>query len=324
VVCPHCGTHVPDDAVKCPACRAEINSTMSMGRIEGTFCPSCGTLVPEGLETCPNCGMPVETEQPGSPDAPPVLERPAIETDVAPRFESAIPSPPDPTEGLAMEPTPQPPAHHYLFAGLLSVLLVGGAMAIITHPWNPNINDQHPTEEVDTSKAGFPGEVDLLSGQDSDPNAEIETQTVDEYTYERLAEAYVELGAYHDELEASEEALRAAVRSGDSDACAEGLAHAEELTYSISNTLSEVGVLDVSSGTYAEDLDHLLTLGNWLRNWADVLYDSWSYASQDPSAGEEALLSELREAEDDVGVNAFRALFEESYESWQPVEHVSE
>ena len=52
----------------------------------------------------------------------------------------------------------------------------------------------------------------------------------------------------------------------------------EELSYDVSNLISDIQSVDVTSGTYAEDVEHLVTLGNWLRNRVDALNSAWNSA----------------------------------------------
>lgn len=319
MVCPHCGTHVPDDAVRCPACRAELETTMSMGRLEGTFCPSCGALVVDGLDTCPSCGMPVPVPSKSSADVPPVAERPAIETEFvsAALIESAIPSVPDAAEVARQERAQEPPMRRVALATALAMTVMGGAVLGITHPWDPLALDERATEEADLSHVGFPGEMEALSGQDSDPNATYEQQSADELTLELLQDGYASLGSLHDKLSKSEDDLRAAAASGDAAARADGAEKMGELSIEVSNLVDELYAVDVSSGTYAEQREGLLELASWLRNWSDALDASWAVAAADASATEEEVLSPLVAQEED-GMDAFRRLFEESYPQRKP------
>ena len=292
---------------------------MSLGRLEGTFCPSCGALVANGLSSCPSCGMPVETPPPADPDAVPVVERPRIETEIeaAALIESAIPSAPDAAEVARQEREYEPPFRNLAVAALLALVVMGGVVVLITHPWNPLAYDERATEEADLSHVGFPGERDTLSGQDSDPDAEFEVQSADEFSFEVLSESYVSLGSLHDSLAESELSLRSTLKSDDPDARTSGASDMEELSLSISNLVDELYAIDVSSGTYVDERETLIELASWLRNWADALDSAWSIAADDPAATEEEVLAPLVAQEED-GMDAYRRLFEGAYPSSEP------
>ena len=292
---------------------------MSMGRIEGTFCPSCGALVANGMSSCPNCGLPVETPAPPDQDAVPVVERPPIETEFesAALIESAIPSAPDATEVARQERELEPPARNLALAVFLALVVMGGVVLLITHPWNPAAFDERATEEADLSHVGFPGEVETLSGQDSDPNEEFEVQDPDELTFELLKTSYATMGELHDSLAKSEESLRSVATGTDADARATGYQEIEELSIEVSNLVDELYAVDVTTGTYAGEREALLELSSWLRNWADALDEAWEIAASDAAAGEEEVLSPLVAQEED-GMDAYRRLFEDAYPSAEP------
>ena len=67
-------------------------------------------------------------------------------------------------------------------------------------------------------------------------------------------------------------------------------------------------------GTYAEDVEHLLTLGNWLRNRCDVLTEAWRLAaeSDDPSSVSSQVVSTL------TGGRDYARLFDQNYDDWRP------
>ena len=174
MICPVCGSNVPDGLDVCPACHANLAATRVMPKLTGTWCPSCGALVPAGSTACPKCGMPIGA--PARDNARVELERRRLEerrlererTSTLPRIESAIPSEPDPsTEGIYGRER-MPHTKTFMVAALASLLVVGGVTLAITHPWDPNLTDTRATTPADTSQAGFPGTVSRLTGQDSD------------------------------------------------------------------------------------------------------------------------------------------------------------
>lgn len=317
MVCPNCGTHVPDDAVRCPACRAQIDATMSMGRLEGTFCPSCGALVTEDLQTCPKCGMPIEQVGVGAPDAPPVNERPAIRTEEAPSLESAIPSIPEPGEVSLQDFVHESASRHILLTVILSLFVVGGATLIITHPWNPDANDVSATVEADTSSVGFPGELQTLSAQDTPPGQTYDEQAVDKNTYDTLLSAYASYRTIHNELEESDTLVRQLAGTGNVDAIDAGYEGFYEVSVKLDELLLEVGQTDVTTGTYEQDKNNIVALGGWLSDWRDALDSAWSLCSSYPEAPAEEVLEDLYALEEG-GKNVARSQFEEQFDQWRP------
>ena len=63
MICPNCSANVPDDSLRCPACRADLGQTVVIPKLEGRWCESCGSLIPDGAETCPNCGFLLRSEE---------------------------------------------------------------------------------------------------------------------------------------------------------------------------------------------------------------------------------------------------------------------
>ena len=76
----------------------------------------------------------------------------------------------------------------------------------------------------------------------------------------------------------------------------------------------------MTSGTYAEDLENLLTLGNWLRNRVDRISSAWdaALASKNPKADEASLMALLEAENGEDGKNAYEKLFDDNYEQWKP------
>ena len=58
MICPNCSANVPDDSLRCPACRADLGRTVVIPKLEGRWCKSCGSLIPDDADTCPSCGFP--------------------------------------------------------------------------------------------------------------------------------------------------------------------------------------------------------------------------------------------------------------------------
>lgn len=338
MICPTCGTHIPDGSLVCPACHASVSLTMAMPQLEGRWCPSCGTLMGWDDEVCPSCGLPVERawgaprpEQPvdqaaeGQPSAPPEptpAEAIASETDDTrsiPRIESAIPAERDPRSKVVVNEG-MPSRRSLTLAAVASVALVCGIALAITHPWNPDAFSIKATQEADTSMAGFPGTVETLSGQDSTGSPAVEALTGDDATYAQLSEAYEKLGSYARRADESEELFGEVAFGGDLDERTRGKREAETLAIDVSNLIAALGETDVTSGTYVTELEHLTTLGNWLRNRVDSLVAAWraDLESENPAAEEQRIRSILATDVGEDGRNAYKVLFDDNYGSWAP------
>ncbi|HIU23742.1 zinc ribbon domain-containing protein [Olsenella sp. Marseille-QA0557] len=331
MICPYCGTNVSDDASVCPACHGELGATTVLPKIEGNYCSACGSLLPEGAATCPVCGMPVVNEEASSTntskDSGRQLHIPEVdvadeedeqaleETHSMPRIESAIPAESEPDYGRL------PHTKTVLVCALASLVLIGGLALILTHPWNPQAYSSRATEARDTSTAGFPGVVERLSGQDSsDQEDQEETLTGDEATYQQLSEDYKELADLAERIDKAEDGFEEAAFGGDQEAFDNASSECEELSYDVSNLISDIQSVDVTSGTYAEDVEHLVTLGNWLRNRVDALNSAWNSAeaSSDPAANRDEIMAPLVGSQNASGENTYKGLFNQNYEAWEP------
>lgn len=227
------------------------------------------------------------------------------------RIESAIPPVVDESSPSARrDRMPRPRA--FAFAALFAVAIVGGAALLITHPWDPTASITRASEPADTSMSGFPGLVESLTGQDRD------TEEPDEQgspsSEESLAQLHETLGSLADKVDESEDALRNACSDGDGSSLDGGLEDAQSTSIAVSNAIATIGQIDDADGERAETIDHLLTLGNWLRNRCDALTDAWDIAenASDLSAASGQVISRLDSATD------YRMLFEQNYDAWAP------
>ena len=299
-----------------------------MPALQGRWCPSCGGGVGWEDVVCPHCALPLEASWEQPDDAAPVAEaepRPAAEaalttdaeeTRSIPRIESAIPPEDDPTSKVQVQDE-MPRAGRLVLAAVFSAALVGGLALAITHPWDPDRNSIRATTEADTSMAGFPGTVEALSGQDSDAEAAPEVLSGDDATYASLARAYEKLGSYASRADENEALFDEVAYDGTAEDRERGRRKADILAIDVSNLIDELGMVDVSSGTYAQERDNLLTLGNWLRNRVDVLSEAWHAAAAGEPDRElvEQIVAKDRDAE---GQSAYGRLFDEHYEGWKP------
>ncbi len=328
MICPFCNTLVPDDSVVCPACRADLSMTGSFARLEGTYCPACGALVPDGSASCPSCGTPIvarpaASQPPAWAEELPEVEEgrgaPSDETTVIPRIMSAISAEGERREDvMAAQAVPRP--FPLFLVAILALLVVGGSVLAVTHPWNAEAYDQRATTERDTSHAGFPGFKETLSGQDSTPVDAQDVISGDEATYEQLHDIYARLGELADRVDENVDGFRQVATTGSRDQRQAGRDEAYAIAIEASNILVELEQVDVSSGVYAEDAANMSTLGNWLRNRADTLTAAWdvSLSYDDPSAASGEITAALAVDDNNLGRNAYMSLFHDRYVGWEP------
>lgn len=323
MICPTCGTHVPDDATICPACHAQLHAHHASGaQREDVFCKNCGALVPPGRISCPSCGFPLDDELVES-----VIEHEAGEAKPkasarrpkAAQIESVIPA--KPSDGYRSA-APKEHFPHYkvvITAAVCALLAVGGTVLLITQPWNPNINVRHATTDADTSMAGYPGEISKLSGQDKS-QSESGSEGSDPY-YDELSSFYTTLGDISSKADDNEKTLRSVVSGGGDDA-AKGADEAKQLSLDLSNAITEFSNHDFSSSPYEDQGKALETLASYLRNRLDVLSSAWSAATSasapaDASAKVTSLLDDTASGSSSA---TWKQLFSQNYESAKPQE----
>lgn len=310
MICPSCGKSVADDALMCPWCHAPIEMTRKMSLKGAQWCPSCGVLVAPGTRECPKCGTVLPDPSAGGRrqrdlDLPEIGNTGIM--DVVHDIESAIPS--ESSDELGARRADRPPrARALVLALILAVLVVGGAVLLITHPWDPQATRISATTPADTSMQGFPGFITSLTGQDSSSGGQASRVSASE----ALEDAHESLGELYSRYEESEELLRSEGVGGDMDAegLSDGLDGARAVSLEVSNLIAGLG--DYDDGSNSEQVAGLETLGNWLRNCCDALTDAWSAAasSDDVEADSDAILSELDAARD------YAARFEDAYDEW--------
>ena len=338
MICPVCGTHIADGSRVCPACRAALVATEGGALPESAFCRRCGSLVPAGERYCPSCGMPMAEGHPARDAAPrgpqtrsevldELLADPARtgrmdavgelgQTSAIPRIESAVPG--EPEAGAAARDR-MPRTRAIVLSAAAALVVVGGLALAICHPWDPDAYSTRATTAADTSKAGYPGEIKSLAGQDSSA-ATTEVLSGDEATYQQLKEDYDALGEIAEGLDDSEATFSEVATSGSAEERQQASDDAEALSIRLSNVIDDVESADVSSGTYSEARENLVTLGSWLRNRADALTEAWSRSaeSSDPAADASRIAAPLDAQRNADGTDAYKALFEESYPGWEP------
>lgn len=324
MICPACGGRVPDGSLCCPRCNEPIDSTQRIALTDASWCPGCGALLPPGADVCPKCGSSVRPEGAEAAPARPTrdLDLPDIgstgelgddagaeETGVITRIESALPSVDDASSPVSRSDR-MPRTRAFLLAGLLAVLVVGGAAVLITHPWDPSATRISATTPADTSMSGFPGFLETLVGQDGSRAGEAQTLA------SALASAHDSLGELSGRVDESERLLRSegVLSSTSAEDRAAGLSEARSISIDVSNLINDVSALDDGSEGVSEKVDHLETLGNWLRNRCDALTGAWGISAEsgDPAADADKITGAM-----DAG-SAFQRLFSQNYDAWDP------
>lgn len=300
-------------------------------RLGGTYCKTCGALVPAGSENCPKCGMPVSRKPAAHAKAAPAAsdsedsessedEFEKQDTRAIPRIESSIPS----VEELRDKPyAGERPLRtkFFMFAAIAALILVGGITLYITHPWNPNANVTHATEDADTSQAGYPGAVSSLKGQDSSSSTSSADSSTSSSMYDTVSSAYEQLGTIRDKLVSNQSTFDSVCTSSTLADRVSGKNDADSIATSLSNLISSLQQLDQST-SYTSDIQNMVTLGNYLRNYSDALCESWSLdvAADDPSSTITSIKAPLTKQQGSSGTNSYVTLFDNNYSSMKPTE----
>ena len=95
-----------------------------------------------------------------------------------------------------------------------------------------------------------------------------------------------------------------------------------KLAYQSGDWLGAVAKLGEAKapGEACGEVDHLSTLGSWLRNRMDALTAGWdlSASSDDPAADEAKIFSPVKANRDSSGQSSYKTHFDENYEAWKP------
>ena len=334
MICPNCRTRLDDGTAACPVCGHDFATTHKISRVKGTWCPNCGALIPDGEAACPKCSSP-------SPNAPALrrmrhIRLPKVsDADKTSSFSAIVqPEEEEPNLVTGSALPPERPRNEDVtlgydrmarvrvmaIAAIVSLLLVGGTIIFITHPFEPDKYDPRARELVDTSTAGSPGQLDALSGQD------VRGSSAPEYdpsgaAFEIISGVYDDLGELSARLDEQEAYFLENYLLEDEQVRKDGLANASLLAIDISNAIDAVSQLGTTSD-YQEDAEHMIELGNWLRNRVDVLVSAWEadlgYLA--PAMVSDAIDSIYYQDKDEQGVSSYKVLFDNSYPGWRPIE----
>lgn len=324
MICPNCGASVADGALRCPRCRFELGVTQKISLNEATWCPSCGALVAPGAEVCPKCGARVHPEVPSRPtrdlDLPEIgntFETQALREGAVPDIESAIPSAED---GAASSRDRLPRTRVFVVAAVCAVLVVGGGTLLLAHPWDPGSSNISAKTPADTSKSGFPGTLQTLTGQDGhaqsddsgaqgDDGAQGEQQ--DEQQEETLSSFHDRLGELSARADALEQDLSSVGVSGTADERSSKQQEMYALSIEVSNLIADLpNASDAQQDP--ESAQDLSSLASWLRNRCDALSKAWELSrdATDPSAESKGILAAAQ-----AGAS-YASLFSEHFDSW--------
>ena len=323
MICPVCGTYIDDGSIVCRACHARITVVRAGKREPWRWCSSCGVRLGWADEICPHCGLPQERvrttislssvpEVGTADDTDEFLA--GFEDEVtgeseAELFESAIPAERDPASKVEAQDE-MPERRSVVLSLFLSLVVMGGLVMLITHPWSPGTKLIGATEEADTTMVGFPGTVEELSGQDNVgvPGEPLEG---DDATFAQLTEAYAKLMRYQERADGNAAQLDQARSTGSLSELTSGRRACEALAVDVRNILAKLAEIDVSSGTYTDDLAHLEKLGEWLQKRVDALTSAWEEAEGTSGAT----------ARDDAGAqdqDTYKVLFDRRSGEWEP------
>ena len=280
--------------------------------------------MPSDQPVCPECGMPNPNyvapapEGDSTEDGSEAAEK--ERTTAIPRIESAVPA--DPDNGASIVRDRLPRTRVIITSLVVGVLAMSAVVLAITHPWDPNAFDTKAKTEADTSMAGFPGTVSELQGQDSNGSSSEEVKSGDQATYEKLSDVYSKLGELSSKVDQNEDLFNQVGASGSLDDRKKGKAAADELSIEISNLISSIDSVDVTSGTYADDANNLKTLGSWLRNRMDALSSAWdvSVSYDDAQANAGKIKAPLYNSDGASVTESYRKLFNDSYSGWKPAD----
>ena len=328
-----------DGTPVCPSCGCDTGVTKKIKRTSGTWCASCGALIPDGRDVCPKCGLPAPSA--GAARAVRGMKLPKVsDTDKTAEFSAIHPPEPEP-EDVVFEAKSALPlgklvngdrtrgydrmAHVrvMIIAAIAALVVVGGSIILITHPFDPDRFDRPDTEQADTSTAGSPGQIESLSGQDvRDSSTSSAASEASEATYELLISTYDDLGGLAARVDEQEQYFLDNYLLEDYDARNAGLEACQALYEEISMSIDALEQIGTTIG-YGEDIVNVTQLGRWLLYRLDVLIDSWEidlgYLA--PSMVQYAIDETYYSDKDEEGVSINKKYFDVCYEDWKPQKH---
>lgn len=307
-------------------------------REQGRWCSSCGVRLSWDDDICPHCGLPQERKR----TAVPVSQVPEIVAtdDTAEFLASVVPEPEtavvfdevddaldvdwdalvegairvesdsmgDSADSMAVEDE-RTPRHSVVLSLIVVLAVMGGLVALVTHPWDSRTSPIGASEGADSTAVGFPGTADGSSGQ-GDAGKTSEPSEGDEETYAQLTKVYGKLMRYQERADGNESLLYQVAKTGTLAELTQGRRVCEALSIDVRKLLADLDKVDVSTGTYQEDLEHLVKLGGWLQKRVEALMSAWKAAEADD--GWDQVRAGLQNQD------TYKLLFERRCSSWEP------
>lgn len=324
MICPSCQAHIPDTALRCPACRADVEHTRMMTRLSVRFCSTCGATLERDAHVCSHCNTPCEAAfQPRIP---------ATAASHAPQAEPACSASPDVQDASSTSSdakfmdnardtvhhgasVPAAPARSpHPSSQIVSAIPSAPAANDITSP-----HDRFPrmhmliwalvcavifvtstvlaiTHPWDPYAYDIKARVGQDMSQAGSPGVikELSSQDknnatngdvkADDQSYDQLKSAYEKLGKQQVALHDLESSFRNAVANQQSDSYSDIASRVRGASIAVSNIIASVQHVNVETHTYEDEKSRLTTLGNWLRNYCDTLSKLCDYAAKQPRA----------------------------------------
>lgn len=324
MICPSCQAHIPDTALRCPACRADVEHTRMMTRLSVRFCSTCGATLERDAHVCSHCNTPCEVAfQPRIP---------AAAASHAPQAEPACSASPDVQDASSTSSdakfmdsardtahrgasAPAAPARSsHPSSQIVSAIPSAPAANDITSP-----HDRFPrmrmliwalvcavvfvtstvlaiTHPWDPYAYDIKARVGQDMSQAGSPGVikELSSQDknnatngdvkADDQSYDQLKSAYEKLGKQQVALHDLESTFRNAVANQQSDSYSDIASRVRGASIAVSNIIASVQHVNVETHTYEDEKSRLTTLGNWLRNYCDTLSKLCDYAAKQPRA----------------------------------------
>ncbi len=362
MICPHCHQDIDDAVTICPHCDTRIDDAGSFHH-EFIYCEGCGARLTSRDRTCPKCGRPapgiLSTEASASDlaagktasfpkltaaDIAARVQRPTaadvLSAALDPDATTSMTIPVESLSGAKRRTSADEDPYHRkkrpwgkVAAVLIVIALAAGGVYVVTTDPFGFMSQLYASIETAASEM-FPSRwsTDASESADDadedDATVEIEDDSIltDDEAYEELLAYYEEIGAYQDPLGDAVEAYNGSF-------LASSLARRQEaadVSYTLRDEVQEtIDALDAitlaQDSVYAEDLEHLKSLAQWMYNRVDVLCQSWdialSYADGENLNSYYSEISQpLRDALDSQGRNVDLVQFEENYSSWKPTQ----
>lgn len=324
MICPSCQAHIPDTALRCPACRADVEHTRMMTRLSVRFCSTCGATLERDAHVCSHCNTPCEVAfQPRIPaaaashapqDAPACSASSDVQDasstssdakvmdyarDTAHHGASAPAAPacsPHPSSQIVSAIPSAPAANditspHDRFPRMR--MLIWALVCAVVFVTSTVLAITHPWDPYAYDIKARVGQ-DMSQAGSPGVIKELSSQDknnatngdvkADDQSYDQLKSAYEKLGKQQVALHDLESTFRNAVANQQSDSYSDIASRVRGASIAVSNIIASVQHVNVETHTYEDEKSRLTTLGNWLRNYCDTLSKLCDYAAKQPRA----------------------------------------